>query len=114
MDAITMLKEDHKKVKDLFTQFEGSEDDNLKKEIAEEAIVELQIHTMLEEEFFYPAGSRQAQAGELVTEAEEEHHVVDLLIDELLDMKKVDEHYEASSRCSAKTFGITSMRRKGR
>ena len=54
MSPISMLKEDHKKVKGLFSRFEGTEDRDQKQEIFEEIAKELIVHTKVEEEIFYP------------------------------------------------------------
>jgi hypothetical protein len=95
-DAIALLKQDHKKVKDLFDQFEDEEDAEKKKEIAEEAIQELKIHAAIEEEIFYPAVREEIEDDEhIMEEAQEEHHVAKVLIAELDQLKEVDETYEA-------------------
>lgn len=94
-DALQMLRDDHKKVKDLFQQFEEAEDTRTKKSIVDTAIMELQIHTRLEEEIFYPAMRRQGDIAETMNEAEEEHRVVDLLIAELRKMRPADKQYAA-------------------
>jgi hypothetical protein len=96
MDAIELLKEDHKKVKDLFDQFEDEENADRKKEIAEEAIQELKVHAVLEEEIFYPAVRAEIEDEEnIMEEAQEEHHVAKVLIAELDQLKEMNETYEA-------------------
>lgn len=97
MDAVKLLKDDHKKVKDLFRQFERARSDDRKKAIAEEVFHELEIHAAIEEEMFYPAAKAKADAEgkELVAEAVEEHHVVKMLIGELKAMREVNEQFEA-------------------
>jgi hypothetical protein len=50
MDALAMLREDHRKVRELFRQFEEAQDKATKKAAAETALVELNIHSILEEE----------------------------------------------------------------
>jgi hypothetical protein len=56
-NAIDMLKADHEKVKELFHHYEAAGDraHQKKKSIAEEVFTELEVHTILEEEIFYPA-----------------------------------------------------------
>ena len=93
-DAIALLKKDHDKVKDLFEDFEKTEDREAKQRLAREALIELKVHAELEEELFYPA-LRQAAGDDLINEAGEEHHVVKLLIAELEQMGSADEHYDA-------------------
>ena len=97
VDAVKLLKDDHKKVKDLFRQFEKARSADRKKQIAQEAMHELEIHAEIEEEIFYPAAKAKADAEgkELVAEAVEEHHVVKVLIGELKAMPEVNEQFEA-------------------
>lgn len=51
-DAIALLKADHRTVEDLY---ETARSDARKRDIAHRICVELKIHTMIEEEIFYPA-----------------------------------------------------------
>ena len=97
MDPIKLLKDDHKKVKQLFRDFEKAEGAREKKKIAEQVFEELEIHSRLEEEIFYPAvrDKAEGETKELVAEGFEEHHVVDVLINELKALGSVDEQYEA-------------------
>jgi len=97
VDAVKLLKDDHKKVKDLFRQFEKARSDDRKKAIAEEVFHELEVHAAIEEEMFYPAAKEKAdkEGKELVAEAVEEHHVVKVLIGELQQMREVNEQFEA-------------------
>jgi hemerythrin-like domain-containing protein len=94
-----MLKSDHQKVKDLFRQYEAAADRAYQKKqrIDEEVFTELEVHTTLEEELFYPAMKRKAdQDGkDLVAEAIEEHHVVATLMEELKGLDPKDERYDA-------------------
>jgi hemerythrin-like domain-containing protein len=94
-DAIQMLREDHRKVKQLFQDFEGSENSATQREIAQNAIRELELHATLEEEIFYPAAMEQLEEGDLINEAQEEHHVVRLLANELKRMRGNEERFKA-------------------
>lgn len=100
-DAIALLKADHKKVKDLFDQFEKTDDISKKKKIADEAMKELRVHAIIEEEIFYPAIREAIQQEEgkegkvLMDEAEEEHRVAKTLIEELCAVGSKDDHFEA-------------------
>jgi hemerythrin superfamily protein len=82
-DPISMLKQDHKKVKDLFDEFEKAEDKRTQMRIAKTAINELKVHAAIEEEIFYPGVAGMVDDKDLMTEAMEEHHVAHVLIDEL-------------------------------
>jgi hemerythrin-like domain-containing protein len=98
-NAIDLLKADHAHVKELFQQYEavGSRAHGKKHSIAEEVFTELEVHTTLEEELFYPAMKRQTDRDgkDLVAEAVEEHHVVTTLMDELKGLDPKDERYDA-------------------
>jgi hemerythrin superfamily protein len=104
-DAVSMLMEDHKKVQKLFRDFEKAhdkQDDEACKEIAEHVCAELEVHTTLEEELFYPA-AREAlgEDEELVDEAEIEHQSAKDLIAELRGMDAADQKF-------APTFTVLS------
>jgi hemerythrin-like domain-containing protein len=99
MDAIKLLKDDHKKVKSLFREYEGAGDRayQTKARIAEQVFAELEVHSKIEEEIFYPAvqakGSKDGK--EVVLEGYEEHHVVDVLINELKALDPQDDRFDA-------------------
>lgn len=93
-DAISILKRDHDTVKDLFDRFEHSEERAEKMKIVSDALEELKIHAALEEEIFYPAVRGQVER-DIMTEADEEHHVAKVLIGELEKMSGNEEHFEA-------------------
>jgi hemerythrin-like domain-containing protein len=99
VDPVALLKEDHKKVKQLFDEFEQATDKRTKHRIAREALIELEVHAGIEEDIFYPAFEAETDDEEsetIIAEAEEEHHVVHLLIDELKSMSDDgDGHFEA-------------------
>ena len=56
MDAITLLKDDHKTVEQLFKRFEKAGDQAYveKREIVDRIIEELSMHAAIEEQLFYP------------------------------------------------------------
>jgi hemerythrin superfamily protein len=103
MDAITLLRDDHQKVRKLFREFEGAGEDAAKEKrrIVDEIIQELTVHAYIEEQLFYPTveGLKPAGSGEapeaLVKEAEEEHAQVKLLLAELETMRPEDERFDA-------------------
>jgi hemerythrin superfamily protein len=95
MDAITLLEEDHKKVRKLFRDFEelGDRATKTKLELAQKIDTELVIHTSIEEEIFYPGV--QSEAEEMIAEAIEEHNVVDRLLLEIRNLTPEDEAFTA-------------------
>src|SRR5690242_19282342 len=80
--AIAILKKDHEPVKKLFERFEKTENRSEREKIVADALLELKIHAVLEEEIFYPA-VRALVGTDLMDEADEEHHVAKVLIAEL-------------------------------
>lgn len=94
MDAIALLKADHRKVEDLFDKFEKAKDDEKKKALATEICTELTVHAMIEEEIFYPA-CREAVEEDLRTEAYVEHDGAKVLIAELAASDPDNEFYDA-------------------
>lgn len=90
--AIAILKKDHDTVKGLFDDFEKAEKKATKEKIILQAVMELKIHALLEEEIFYPT-VRAHVGAKLMNEADEEHHVAKVLIAEL--DSGVTDHREA-------------------
>jgi hemerythrin superfamily protein len=102
-NAIEMLKEDHRKVEELFKQFEETEDDDTKEQICALTVRELEAHATIEEEIFYPAAQPHVDEKELIDEAREEHHVVRLLLGELRKMGADDERFDAKYKVLAES-----------
>ena len=82
MDAIAMLKADHREVEDIFAAFEKASGKDRKQKLAEQVCLELKVHTIIEEEIFYPACRGQIE-DDLVNEAYVEHDAAKLLINEI-------------------------------
>ena len=97
MDAVKLLKDDHEKVKGLFRQFEKARGEAKKKQLADEIMMELEVHSKIEEEIFYPAVREKggSEGQEIVAESIEEHHVVDVLMQEIRGLDPSDERFEA-------------------
>lgn len=99
-DALHILAEDHKKVIDLFDEFERMKedeetDDEAKQMLVETACAELTIHAQVEEEIFYPAARDAIDDMDLLDEAEVEHASAKQLISELAAMQPDDDLYDA-------------------
>jgi hemerythrin-like domain-containing protein len=101
-NAIEMLREDHRKVKQLFEQFEQGDED-AKEEICKQTIQELEIHAAVEEEIFYPSAREEVDDEETIDEALEEHHVVKLVLAELKKMSSDDERFDAKYKVLAES-----------
>jgi hemerythrin superfamily protein len=99
-DAIEMLKEDHRKVEKLFTQFEKTDRDDVEAcaDIVEEACAALKVHAALEEELFYPAARAALEEDDasLLDEALVEHDSAKALIARVEGLDPSDPMYAAS------------------
>lgn len=93
-DAIALLKEDHRKVEDLFAQFEKARGDDRKGKLALEICKELTIHSLIEEEIFYPACAGKVEE-DLLKEAFVEHDAAKVLIAELEAGEPSEDFYDA-------------------
>jgi len=93
-DAIALLKEDHRKVEGLFEEFEKARKADRKSALTREICMELTIHTMIEEEIFYPA-CNEAVKDDTLSEAYVEHDGAKVLIAEIEASKPDDEFYGA-------------------
>jgi len=98
MDAISLLKKDHRTVESLFKQFEklGEGAAKEKKAIVQQLVRELSIHASIEEQLLYPAARNAVKNEEdLVLESLEEHHLVKVTLSELESMNPSNERYDA-------------------
>ncbi len=93
-DAIAMLKADHRKVEELFEQFKKARSDDRKQELADQICTELKIHTMLEEEIFYPAFRGKIE-DDTLDEAYVEHDGAKILVNEIAAGKPDDDFFDA-------------------
>jgi hemerythrin superfamily protein len=94
-DAIALLKEDHRTVEKLFKDFEGAKGDGRKQKLAEQICLELSVHTMIEEELFYPACEGKVEE-DLLKEAYVEHDGAKVLVAEIMSGEpKSDDYYDA-------------------
>lgn len=96
-EIIEQLKQDHRRVKKAFRDFEKMEpEDEACQALVQQTIAELEIHAELEEDLFYPA-IRSALVDEgLIDEAEVEHMTFRVLIEQLKEMSPSDDRYCAT------------------
>ena len=98
MDAITLLKADHREVEKLFKAYEklGEKADVTKERTAGEIVRLLSVHASIEEQVFYPAVRSEIPDLEGdVLEALEEHHVAKWVLSEIDGLGPDDERYDA-------------------
>ena len=94
LDAVALLKQDHRNVEDLFAKFEKAGGEGQKQKIAEQICLELSVHAAIEEEIFYPACEGKVE-DDLLKEAYVEHDGAKLLITEILGGEPSDEFYDS-------------------
>jgi hypothetical protein len=125
-DAIALLKEDHRKVEKLFREFESAKGKGRKERLARQICLELSVHTVIEEEIFYPA-CQEAVDEELLKESYVEHDAAKVLIaeieggegesDEFFDSKvkvlqeEIEHHVEEEEKPGS---GVFAQARKGK
>ena len=97
LDAIALLKADHRKVEDLFEKFEQAKGAKAKKALAQEICTELMIHSTIEEEIFYPACKGKVEEDQM-DEAYVEHDGAKVMIAELLAGSPEDAFYDAKMK----------------
>jgi hemerythrin superfamily protein len=98
IDAISMLKDDHKTVERLFKRFEkaGDRAHVEKREVVDRIIEALSAHAAIEEQLFYPvARATVPETDDIVLESLEEHHIVKWVLSELETMTPEDERFDA-------------------
>jgi len=99
MDALALLTADHNRVRGLFTRFKAAKEQESTEDMAAlgmTIVKELQVHTSIEEQHFYPwAGQLSDEIKETIDEGVEEHHVAKTLIDELATLDPSDDTWSA-------------------
>ena len=93
-DAIALLKADHRTVEELFSSFENARGQERKQALAEEICNELKIHSMIEEEIFYPAFRGKIE-DDTLDEAYVEHDGAKVLINDIMAGSAEEDFYDA-------------------
>lgn len=98
-DAIVLLKADHKEVRGLFRKFNSAGDDEkAKAELVSKIVELLMVHTFIENEGMYPeVRALLPDLEDDILESYEEHHVADVLCNELLALQPDDERFDAKT-----------------
>jgi hemerythrin superfamily protein len=99
MDAVSLLTADHNRVRGLFARFRAAqetEDTTAMVEVAGKIFDDLEVHTTIEEEIFYPAvHDATTELSETVDEGIQEHHVAKVLMTELGQVEAGGEEWVA-------------------
>ena len=100
MNAISLLLEDHAKMRKLLDELESTTERGLKirAELFSTIKGELTIHEIIEEEIFYPELKAHPKAKDIVLEGYQEHHVVDLVMKELEEVPVDHESWGAKAK----------------
>jgi hemerythrin superfamily protein len=94
VDAIALLKADHRNVSSLLEEFETADGRN-KSSIAQKICAELSVHAQIEEEIFYPAAREVLDESDLIDEADVEHATLKGLVGRIESTASTDDHYDA-------------------
>jgi hemerythrin superfamily protein len=95
LDAIALLKADHRQVEQWFSQFEKTNSANKKQQLAANICAALTVHTSIEEEIFYPAFLQATGDQDMHHEAIVEHASAKTLIAQIQDMSPSDDYFDA-------------------
>jgi hemerythrin-like domain-containing protein len=95
--AIELLEADHRRLEALLKQGEDTTERAVqtRDDLLETITKELKAHELVEETVFYPALEAHPRAKDIVLEGYEEHHVADLLMNELHALPRSDESWGA-------------------
>jgi hemerythrin superfamily protein len=80
MDAIELLKHDHRMVEQLFRDFRAADSDELRRAVAEVLVRELSKHAAVEETLFYPFAVRVLDGSATVDRQLAQHMVLKQLL----------------------------------
>jgi len=97
MNAITLLKQDHEDVKKMLSELDDTTERAVKtrEQTFTKLKADLEVHEAIEEEIFYPALKDHPKTKEIALEGYEEHHVVDTVMGEMLNLPVSDETWTA-------------------
>ena len=96
-DPILLLETDHRRFEQLLKEGEDTTERAVKGrgEVLDALTSELNVHEAIEEQILYPALRPHAEAHDIVLEGIEEHHVADIIIKELHQVRKDNEKWGA-------------------
>ncbi len=96
MNALDLMKQDHDRIKTMFDEALKDDDPTARATFLHRIRAELMAHEKMEEDVFYPAlreGGEKAKA--IVLEGFEEHHIIDVILDELLEVPEEADQWQA-------------------
>ena len=108
MNAIQILRSDHDRLRAMLPRlYDASIASEERNQLREEIEKEIKIHSMLEEEIFYPAwkdATNEQKDRDEYYEAIEEHHVVDMLLPELMPLDASSDAFRAKAKVLRELF----------
>jgi hypothetical protein len=94
-DGLDLLEQDHRRLKALLEEGTHTTGDAPRRRLLEALTSELTTHELIEEKILYPALKAHAEAKDIVLEGYQEHHVADLVLEELQQLPPSDERWGA-------------------
>jgi hemerythrin superfamily protein len=104
-DALRLLKDDHRQVQKWFKEFDQTDDDQEKQQLAAQICSALLVHAQIEEEIFYPAAREALEDDDLLDEAEVEHQAAKQLIAEIAAMSVGEPLFDAKVKVLGEYVG---------
>ena len=101
IDAITLLKTDHKKVRLLLETLDKTDAPARRTKLLSQIETEIKVHATIEEEIFYPAFKRKAEESEemeMFFEAKEEHGLVDIMLPKVKSSNPSSDEFAARAK----------------
>lgn len=101
IDAVTLLKQEHDRVREWFKDYDSARSDLDKQELALSICEALRLHAALEEEIFYPALLQATDDPISFELAVHEHADAEQLIEQILASSPIDELFDSRIRILA-------------
>ena len=98
MDAIKLMTDDHKRIKTLLNGASKAENREEREVLLATIRSEMAAHEVMEEQIFYPALEPHEDAKDIVMEGFQEHHVADILMDELMEVAADSDVWKAKMK----------------
>jgi iron-sulfur cluster repair protein YtfE (RIC family) len=96
LNALDLIKDDHKRLKNMFNRAMDTDDAGARANLLDQIRAELIAHERMEEDIFYPAlRAASEKAKDIVLEGYEEHHVIDVILDEMFTVPEEAEQWAA-------------------
>lgn len=96
MNALELIQRDHQQLRKLFDEALESTEPDARASLLHGIRAELMAHEQMEQDVFYPElRAANQKAKEIVLEGYEEHHIIDVILDELMEVPEEADHWKA-------------------